>query len=371
MKKLFTIIIVLVLLAAGFFLWKGGHHAVFLAGSIEQWLDADNGDQSVTVQLQRPGFTAEDDTITPQVEQLSFSADTFWTEYADDRVLGLTAAGCTAYLHEGIVYMDTGKAYTLPDLSKYAPSLRRLTAGALLHGRITKSGGVYRITMNRPELELSISVTADPDIRSIHISAVMSDRSVLQVSLTPRDAQPHPIPQEVLDAMVLARMEPPMSLSEPLEVLLPALETLLPLEGDLRLGLECGILNLSETVVLRLSGQAAELERKGITAQLALPDKIAQAQPTALALLLLRNGTFTREGDTALFRLELPPELTDQLCAALVPQISDLGIGFGASQALLTIQGGSLSCVSMTAEGEVPFLITTIPVAFRAELQIR
>ena len=360
MKKLLIVLLVLTLILGGLFLYKGGHHALFLAEALEEWLDEDCADQTLSLQFELPEKSGS----------LFLTAETFWTEYTDDRVLGLTASGCTAYLHDSILYMDTGRAYALPDPSAYSASFQRLAAGLLLHGRITKSDDVYHISMNRPELELSVSVTASPMIRSIHVEAVTPDQTNLQATLTPAPAQPHPIPQPVLDAMVRARMEPPMPLTEPLNILLPALENLLPTEGDLILGLECGILNLSETVVLRLTEEKAELERKGVTIELPLPDGISQAEPAALALLLLRNGTFTQKVEAAQFRLELPPETTDQLCAALIPQISDLGIRFGASEAVLTIRDNSLSSVTMTAEGEVPFLITTIPVSFRAELLI-
>lgn len=360
MKKLLIVLLALTLILGGLFLYKGGHHALFLAEALEEWLEEDCADQTLHLQYQLPEKSGS----------LSLTAETFWTEYADDRILGLTASGCTAYLHDSILYMDTGRAYALPDPSTYSASVRRLAAGLLLHGRLTKSDGVYHITMDRPQLELSVSVTADPMIRTIQVDAVTPDQASLQATLTPTPSQPHPIPQPVLDAMVHARMEPPMPLTEPLNILLPALEELLPMEGDLTLGLECGILNLSETVLLRLTEENAELERKGVTVELPLPDGISHAEPAALALLLLRNGTFTREVDADRFRLELPPETTDQLCAALIPQVSDLGIRFGASEAVLTIRDNSLSSVTMTAEGEVPFLITTIPVAFRAELLV-
>ena len=161
-----------------------------------------------------------------------------------------------------------------------------------------------------------------------------------------------------------------MPLSEPLEILLPALRNFLPLRGDLTLGVECGILNLSESVVLRMDEEKAELERKGEMIPLPLPVDLSQADPTALALLLLRNGTFSRDEISAEIRLDLPTEATNTLCAALVPQIQNLGIEFGESQALLTFRDNALRSVTMTADGEVPFLITTIPVSFRADLAI-
>lgn len=371
MKKLLIMFLVLLSLAGGFFLWKGGHHAIFLAETLEEWLDADDADQTLTIQLQQPDHTADDTgRLQPQVKQLTLTADTFWTEHHDERLIGISAAGCTAYIRDNVLYMDTGRAYALPSLSEYSSTFRELAFGLLLHGRITRSGDVYELAMTRPELELRLSITADPLVRSISLRAVTQDKSVVQVALTPKAPQPHSLPQPVLDAMVHSKMEKPTPLSEPLGILLPALRNLLPLRGDLTLGVECGILNLSETVVLRMDGEKAELERKGTTIPLPMPGDLSQADPTALALLLLRNGTFSRDEASAEIRLDLPPETTNALCAALVPQIQNLGIEFRESQAVLTFRDSALRSVTMTAGGEVPFLITTIPVSFRAELTI-
>lgn len=371
MKKLLIVFLVLLLLAGGFFLWKGGHHAVFLAEALEEWLDADDADQSLTIQLQQPDHTADDTgKLRPRVRQLTLTADTFWTEHHDERLIGISAAGCTAYIRDQILYMDTGRAYVLPSPAEYSGTFRELSLGLLLHGRITKTGDVYELTMTRPELELHISVTADPMVRGISLRAIMPDKSVIQGTLTPKSPQPHAVPQPVLDAMVRSKMEKPIHLSEPLEILLPALQNLLPLRGDLILGVECGILNLSETVVLRMDEEKAEIERKGTAIPLPMPGDLSQADPAALALLLLRNGTFSRDEASAEIRLDLPPETANALCAALVPQLQNLGIEFGESQAVLTLRDNALRSVTMTAEGEVPFLITTIPVSFRADLNL-
>ena len=55
MKKLLCVILVLLLLAAGLFLWKGGHHALALAQILNEYLDIDDAAQSVTVLAQIPG----------------------------------------------------------------------------------------------------------------------------------------------------------------------------------------------------------------------------------------------------------------------------------------------------------------------------
>ena len=98
MKKLLCVILVLLLLAAGLFLWKGGHHALALAQILDEYLDIDDATQSVTVLVQIPGARVdpETDQVQPHVAQYQFDCETFLTEYADRTILGLTAAGASA-----------------------------------------------------------------------------------------------------------------------------------------------------------------------------------------------------------------------------------------------------------------------------------
>ena len=372
MKKLLCVILVLLLLAAGLFLWKGGHHALALAEILDEYLDEDNASQSVTVLVQIPGARVNPETnqFQSHVAQYQFDCETFLTEYADRTILGLTAADVSAYTDGKNIYMDTGKAYALPELSGLHKYARKMATGMLLKGRVTKHGDIYTVSMEHDGWKLHGDFTADRSLRAVTANVVLPGDAAITVSMTTEPPSPHPIPQPVLDAMVRAKMEPPVPLTEPLQVLLPALENLLALQGDLALAVECGILNLSETAVLSLDGKTARLERNGVVAQLELPGDASNFNPAALSMLLLRNGSFTREGSIARFDLRLPADATNALCSALVPQLSNLGIRFGESHAALTIEEAELRSVTMTAEGEVPFLVTTIPVAFRAELTI-
>ena len=186
MKKLLIVFLVLLLLFAVLFFWKGGHHALFLADAIEEWLDADDADQSVTLQLQRPDFTAEDGTLVPRVEQLSLSADTFWTEYHDRPLFGLTSQGVTAYTDGTNLFLDTGKSYALPELTQLHSSARRLAVGLLLHGRVTKNAGKYRIDMDTEELELHAVLTADRTINAATVTVVLPDETDQKLYRWPR-----------------------------------------------------------------------------------------------------------------------------------------------------------------------------------------
>ena len=371
MKKVLIVILALVLLLGGLFFWKGGHHAIFLSEIMEEWLDEDNADQSLTLMFMKPDIAVDDrGQVKPEVRQMSLNADSFWTEYHDRTLFGLTAESVTAWTDGENLYMDTGKAYDLPELSQFRKDLRDLAVGMLLRGRVTKHNDTYSLTMKTEDLELYVDITADTRVQAMDLTAILPDDSCVQLSITPKAAQAHTVPQEVADAMVRAKMEPPMDLREPLALLIPALEELLPLDGDLTLGVESGILKLEETVKLRLDSEKAELERKGVIVTLDLPVEPAALEPLGAALLLLRNGDFLISGDDATIDVTLPPETTGQLCAALVPELGNLSMTFGESSAVVSIQDGAISTVSLTAAGEVPFLVTTIPLAFHAELNI-
>ena len=143
-----SVILVLVLLLTGLFFWKGGHHAIALSEILEDWLDDDIADQSLTLMLMKPDVAVDDKgQVEPVVRQMSLNADSFWTEYHDRPLFGLTAEGVTAWTDGKNLYMDTGKAYALPELSQFRKDLRDLAVGMLLRGRVTKHNHTYSLTM--------------------------------------------------------------------------------------------------------------------------------------------------------------------------------------------------------------------------------
>jgi hypothetical protein len=187
------------------------------------------------------------------------------------------------------------------------------------------------------------------------------------VSVPPKAAAAHPVPREISDAMVRAKMEPPMALTEPLGVLLPALEAMIPMTGELKLGVECGILNISDSGTLHITQDQMVLKRRDTELSFPMQD----VQPLPAALMLLRHGDFSIDGQNATATVLLPPEATAALCTALVPQIKDLGMTFPESRATLTIVGGKVTGADLRVEAEVPFIVTTIPLTFTAELNIQ
>ena len=372
MKKLLIVFLAFILILGGLFIWKGGHHALVLAAELEDWLDEDAGDQSLTLQLNIPGLVS-DEEAAPESRQLSLSADTFWTEHNDRTVYGLTAGGYSVYLSGNTLYMDNGTAYALPELRTYTAQLREFLTGLLLYGRVTKTDRTYHVEMAHEELTFSAAIALDHRVSSVtaELDCSLDGQPVHVLAvLTPQQTQAHPLSQAVLDAMVRATMERPMPITEPLEVLLPAMETLLPMHADVTLGVECGILSISETVGLTID-EGVYLSRNGESTRLSLPEGLANIDPLAAGLALLRSGTFTRSEDTAEFRLSLPAEATAELVSQLVPQVGSLGLTFEDSEALVTFRNGKLTDASMEANGEIPFLLTTIPLSFSAQFDIQ
>lgn len=366
MKKALIVILVLLLILGGLFFRKGGHHAIALFQIMEEWLDADSGDQTLSLSLSVPGARADEaGAVRPHIRQYTLNADTFWTEYADRTLFGLTAQGMTVWTEGKNLYMDTGKAYALPDLSALVREANKLALGLILNGRVTKQADTYRITMKTQDLELDISVTADPHLRSASATALFGDDAALHCSVTPKAPESHPIPREILDAMVRSKMEPPMPLTKPLELLMPALENLLPLTGALELSISCGILEVSEGVRLEVSRDQAALIREGVRMELSMPQGTDALSPAALAVLILRDGEFSEPG---LVRLKLSGDVGTDMLEALVPQAAGLGIRLEESELTLHIEADCLTRAEISAAGTVPFLITTIPVAFSALL---
>ena len=202
MKKVLIVILALLLILGGLFFWKGGHHAIFLSEIMEEWLDEDTADQSLTLMLMKPDITVDDKgQVKPEVRQMTLNADTFWTEYHDRPLFGLTAQGMTAWTDGKNLYMDTGKAYALPELSRFRKDLRELAVGMLLHGRVTKQNDTYSLTMKTEELELYVDITADTRVQAVNLTAVLPDDTCVQLSLTAKDPVSHPIPQEVAWSM--------------------------------------------------------------------------------------------------------------------------------------------------------------------------
>lgn len=356
MKKAMIVLLVLLLTVACIFFWKGGHHALSAANELKDILNAAEADQSLTLRTRESEPSGNG--------QFTLYADIFWTDFAGDRVYGLTAENTTVYLRNNILCTETGRAYALPDFSG---QLRELTTGVILYGKVTKTADTYKFTMDTPAL----SLTAELNAQTLRLDVHLPDGATYEAVITSKEPASHDIPRSVTDAWIQAEGNPPMSILEPLEILFPVMEDLFPVAGDLNLRISCGILNLTETVHLTVDAKTATVTKGPIVMDLKLPAALSELNPAAGVMLLLGSGEFIHEGESVRISMILPPQTTVDLLEALVPQAADLGICLERSTLSLEIRNKNLTAASISAAGTVPFLITTIPVEFSADLTVK
>lgn len=372
MKKAMIVLLiaflVMTILLAGLFFWKGGHHALRLSGIMDEWLEADEADNTLTLDLS--GLETDPDRRrSTENDPVPLEANLFWTEYGDEPLFGLTIQEMTTWTDGENLYLETGGAYALPKLSILEkPARKFMMMGFLLFGRVTKDDDTYTVSMKCGGLDVNMDVVADRSLEELTATVRLPDGTDLSASLVSEKKNKHRVPQEISDAIVHAEMEPPAPLGEAIAVLYPAFDNLLPLRGELSLQVEGNIEQISETMDFTMDRRTIELEQDGETVIVDLPAALSGTDPKLLGLLLLQYGTFENDGDTAEFEIHLADEETTMLCSMLAPQIEKLGIEFSESRITLTIEDGMLTSVTLNADGELGLVFETTPVYFAAEL---
>lgn len=358
-KRIFIIavsVVALLLLAAfGFFLCRGGHHAFAVYRAVENWLMAESSDQQI--QAEFDGFQLD--------------AHLYWEDRGGSRIWGLEQDEFRVYLWDDVLYTDSGAAYAVDPLPQVENPMLRFMTAMLIGGHIEKDDDRYLLRMELTDLTLSaeISVAEDGSFQSgtLHYD---SDSVNLRASAEKRMTRSHRLPQRVLDAMVRAEMEAPIPIREPLTTLIDALRCWDMKCYDSTLSIECGILNVSQKGQLLLADDEAILEYEGYTLNIRLPDTLADADPTVMALAVLYGAEYTVDGSISRFHMALPAEETAELTEKLIPQAADLGFTFETCEAELIVKDETLSSVTIRASGTVPFLLTTIPITFTAQFLV-
>lgn len=341
----------------GFFLYRGGHHAVRVYIALENWLEANSSDQSLHAELN--GF--------------SLDSDLYWIEKSDERLWAIENDRFGVYLHEGILYSDAGNAYSVELPEEYEISMPRFLAAMLLAGHIDQDGDLYRLSLETDDLMLSADLSVTEGLNGTLRSCSMELETTgvhLSAVLEKKPYQKRRLPQNVLDAMVQAEMEPPVSVMEPYSLLLPVLRDMEHHSYDTTLSIECGILELTQSGTLQMAGSLATLEYEGYSMTVQLPGQMVNIDPTGAALAVLYRAQYSTEDGISRFHMTIPADLTAELAEKLVPQAADLGIVFDQCEAQMVITDGKLTSVTIGAAGTVPFLLSTIPIAFSAEFLV-
>lgn len=354
-----VLLLVLVLLAGMLWLNSRGFGPLVSAWqSFSRWAGADAADYRVSIQS----------------GDLTISADGWWTDDPDGRIYALTAEQLPLFIQGQTLALDNGRCYALPALPDWEAAAPELLLALLTSGQITTQNETTRLHL--PEQNLAVTVTADQgQMSSLELEAAVT-RDGTSVPLALRiqtlPTQSHSLSAQIRQALAA---EDPTPLLEPLEPLLPAIQALSEREtvsGDLNVTVDCGVLTIDETLEMEFASAngTVHLRRGGLHVPLELPELEMLLSPAALPLVLLRNGTFTRTGDVCQWRIDVEPALTESLFTALIPELAQWDLDFARMEAQLLVADGSFQTVTISGSGEIPFLVTTIPITVTMALTL-
>lgn len=354
---LITALLIPLIICLGFFFYKGGHHAIRIYTVLDNWLEANSSDHKVHV----------------EVGKFTLDTDLYWTETGGSRMWAIENDLFGAYLHDDILYMDTGIAYTARLQQDQEITMLEFLAAVLLCGQAERDGDIYRLTLETDESLLTAEISASEGFGGAFRScAVQYDSNTfnLTANVQKQPYQKRRLPQAVRDAMVQAKIEPPVAISEPYSVLMNVLGIWKYYTYDATLSIECGILDLTQSGKLHMLSDEATLEYEGYTLTFRLPEQMVSIDPTTAAIAVLHGAEYSVEGGASHFRMTLPADITAEFATKLLPQAADLGIAFEQCDAEMTVTDGKLTSITIRASGSVPFLLTTIPLTFSAEFLV-
>lgn len=342
--------------------------ALLIAGGA--WLHSRGLGQLYTVwrmteqwaQSERADFQA-----TLNTGDLQIAADGWWTESSDGRVYGLVFQDVPVYIREDTLVLDNGRAYSLPALPITGETVRDFALGVLLEGEITVQDNAWHLYLPQQGLTVT-AIGSDDRLLRLEVRGTLDlDGAAvpLTLCLTPAEAQSHTVPAGILQTLSAGGATP---ILEPLEPLMPAVTALTEhasIAGDLTVALDCGVLTVDETLQAEytVADGTLHLRRGGIHVPVELPALDEFLSPAVLPMLLLRNGEFSERADGWLCTVDVEPELTRELCCALIPELAELDFAFTRMEAEILVHDGVFQSVTLGGSGEIPFLMTTIPIS--------
>lgn len=332
----------------------------------------------------------EEESLLLQAEleagDIHISCDFFRQELEGEALLGLTTMGHTFYFWKDCLYLDNGRGYDLEELlpdaldgwQKYLPALllteityTKTDSGVSAQFRITE-----RQARNLAKWIPEGAEWADA-LREATLSIISDAEGIREVVLSGGFG--------VLRGVVL-REEPPKAdtalLMEmkaggaiPVHRILPLVRGCLALmqydtvgaEADLELS--CGLLPIRDRAELYYTKGALLLVRggKGFRLKLSGEESGAALFP-AIGYLMLRDGEYLPQEDGLEVRLTIPADQVKALFDQLLPEAAGLGLQFEKAEAVLRTEGDRLIALCLDCKGDMPFLITRIPIGFSMDL---
>lgn len=318
-------------------------------------------------------------SVTVTGTEFSMEAEFYWCDLADERYVCVNAQGLELYCHDEVVYFDNGRGYDLsalfePLVSKLEDFSPYVLLLAGFHQEQADGEMIYTLTLDEEKLRLlerfapeAASGLSGYEGSVLTLSAVGGELTGLELfmgDLTIHASMDssirNTIPPEVMIQISGGDVHDP---GEVLPLLLACQEAAgeNPFGADVQLQVACGPLPISDTAQVYATENALYFTRGGTTTELPLSgtDELF----LGLAWTFCRDGSVVTSPDGAVtYSASVDAAYLDELFRAVLPELEGLGISFGDGSLTLTVENSRLSQMGLTCSGEMPFLVTTIPV---------
>ncbi len=345
-------------LAVGLGIWLNLPSKLHLVHLLEQSISQEHLEGTFTLSLQDQEFAG------------SYYVDTVGTA----PYLCLELMGQEIYVHQRVLSFSNGRGY---DLSDYLPNLTGWQAAAVALTQwssvSSETGTIHTLTLNhwgqaiiRSRLSLDVSqgsltlTERDGTIQEATIQ--LDDWGEFHITWGPSEQS---IPTEALMAI---QGQSPLDLQvlNPLFQAGSALFHQSDWQAQAKMEVTCGPLPIWDEGTLFIQSDKLWFQRRDTLTQIAIS---GMDEPEVLlagmALLLCRDGEMEQSSDGTFYTLTLDAADLLGMLEAMVPELHGLDLTLEPGVLCLELEEDSIRQVSLNVQGEIPFLLASLPLTFQ------
>lgn len=318
--------------------------------------------------------------LTVLTDDLTGNAHFYWSEVSDERYVCLNVDGMELYYHDEAVWFDNGRGYDLQPLLEGLDAWdEKMLVLAGFRSETRDGQTVYTLQLDEARLALLERLTpvarwlAGSTLSMVEENGTLSELTITTQGICIQAELDH-TSQETIPTEVLMQMTA-HSLRD-VRTLAPLLNACAELAGqevfgaDVKLNVECGPLPISDSAQVYGAKDSLYFFRGGKTSELSLSGmEDTSALFWGLGWTLSRDAELMADEDgSQIYTLTVDAEVLNDLFSTVLPELNGLDISLEDGTMTVTLRSERITALTMACSGEMPFLITTIPMEFSVEL---
>lgn len=319
-----------------------------------------------------------------EIDNLSVS----WDTVGEERYFTIDAGTESVYFHDEKLFFSNGNGYDLEGLLdelNIPAGLLRNVAFAIPPERYFDEG--YQAwKFQLPEEPGFLLKTLFPEVsqywnqlQPLNISFyeesgwlryILIQHESLYLYIELQYEEPDPIPTEQLMQMGTKPL-PDIRTLEPLVRACLDLNDPGTVLADLSIRVDCGPLPIQDTGKIRFSEEGLYFSRGEAWTELT-PDSVERNDLLlGLCWMLIREGVWEPDGtESGVFTLTIPSEELKTGLLSIIPELEGLDFQLDDGTMSIQVESNRFRSMDLTCAGQMPFLITTIPLSIQLELTV-